>query len=137
MPSCGTLGFFILLASLTRRQTVARETWYFFATLVSDFQFIKHVQEMPDVPCDAVKRSNEHDIEAVTPGICQQLVETRTLRFAPRNYVAVLMHSFISALFGHFAEVEQLCFQMLVASTHACVNSGSFLHFNSFFLESK
>jgi hypothetical protein len=34
LPSCGTLGFFVLPDSLTKRQTVARETWYFFATSV-------------------------------------------------------------------------------------------------------
>ncbi len=31
-----------------------------------------------------------------------QLVESCQLRFAPRNYVMILMRSFISALFGHF-----------------------------------
>jgi hypothetical protein len=44
----------------------------------------------------------------------------------------VVFGNFAAALFGHFVEVEQLCFQMLV-----CVNSGSFLHLNSFFLKSR
>jgi hypothetical protein len=52
----------------------------------------------------------------MSPDICQQLVEPGSLRFAPRNYVSVLLHDFISTLFGHFAEVKQLGFKMLVAS---------------------
>src|SRR5271155_3062103 len=95
-------------------------------------QFVQHVQEMPDVSCDAVKRCNEHDIKAVTPSIRHELVESRSLCFAPRNYVGVFMHDFASALLRHFAEVEQLGFQMLVASAHTCVNGSSFLHFSLF-----
>ena len=99
---------------------------YFFMYFVS-----------PDVPCDAVESSNEHSVKTMPPSICHQLVETRSLRLCSGNCVRVLMHDFVSALFRHFAEVEQLCFQMLVSSAHARVNSSSFLHFNSFFLKSK
>src|SRR3984885_9138109 len=98
-------------------------------------QFVQHVQEMPDISCDAVKRCDEHDVEAVSPSICYQLVESWSLRLRARNYVGVLAHDFVSALLRRFAEVEQLCFEMLVASAHPCVDNGAFLHFNSFFLE--
>jgi hypothetical protein len=47
------------------------------------------------------------------------------------------VHDFVSALLGHFAQVEQLRFKMLVASAHTCVDRGSFFHFSSFFLKSK
>jgi hypothetical protein len=31
------------------------------------------------------------------------------------------MRDFVSALFGHFSEVEQLCFKMLVASRNSAI----------------
>jgi hypothetical protein len=92
---------------------------------------------MPDVSCDAVKRRNEHDIETVSSSVCQQLVESMSLRFAPRNYVAVFQHNFIPALFGHFAQVEQLCFQMLVPGRNSAIQYCTVLHFNSFLRESR
>src|SRR5580698_1115505 len=98
-------------------------------------QFVQHVQEMANGSCDAVKSSNEHDVKAVSPSICHQLVKSWPLRLAPRNYVCEFAHDFASALLGHFAEVEQLRFDVLVARTHTCVDNGAFLHFNSFFLE--
>jgi hypothetical protein len=79
-------------------------------------QFVEHFQEMANAPCDSIEGRDEHDVKVMSPDICQQLVEPGSLRFAPRNYVSVLLHDFISTLFGHFAEVKQLGFKMLVAS---------------------
>jgi hypothetical protein len=92
---------------------------------------------MPDVPRDAVKRCNEHDVEAMSSSIRHQLVETRPLRFAPRNYACVFVHNFEPALFGHFAEVVKLCFEVLVPGKNPAIQYCTVLHFNSFFLESK
>lgn len=60
-------------------------------------QFVKHVQEMAYIPCDAVKRYNEHNIKTVPSSVRYQLVEARPLRFAPRNYVCVFVHNFAPA----------------------------------------
>ena len=76
---------------------------------------------MADSPCHPVESSNKHDVKAMSPSIGQQLIESRSLRSALRNDVAVLLHDFISALFGHFAEVEQLCFKMLVAGQNPAI----------------
>ena len=73
-------------------------------------QFIKHVQEVSYVPRDAVKRSNEHNVKTVRSSIGQKLVESWASRFCTGNYVAVLLHDFASAQFGHFAQVVKLCY---------------------------
>src|SRR5271156_505267 len=95
-------------------------------------QFVQHVQEMPDVSCDAVKRCNEHDIKAVTPSIRHELVESRSLCFAPRNYVGVFMHDFASTLLRQFAEVEQLCLKMLVGCRNPAIERNFFLLIQDF-----
>ena len=100
-------------------------------------QFIKHVQEVSDVPRDAVKRSNERTSKRCGRASAKNWSSPGRLDFAPENYVAVLLHDFASAQFGHFAQVVKLCFEVLVSSAYAGVNGGSFLHFNSFFRESK
>jgi hypothetical protein len=81
------------------------------------------------------KRGYDHEVEAMLLSIREHLIEPRSLRFAPRNYVAVLLHNCVPALFGHLAQVVELRFKMLVASAHASVNSSSFLHFSSFFFD--
>jgi hypothetical protein len=44
------------------------------------------------------------------------LIEAWAFRFRAGNNIGVFVRNFISALFGHFAEVKQLSFEMLVAS---------------------
>src|SRR5580700_6803282 len=100
-------------------------------------QFVQNVQEMPNVSRDAVKRCNEHDVEAMSSSIRHQLVESRSPRFRAGNYVCELAHDFVSALLRHFAQVEQLCFKMLVSRRNSAIQYCAFLHFSSFFLESK
>src|ERR1700733_5447823 len=90
---------------------------------------------MANVFADAIEGSNDENIKAMPPSIRHHLVESGSLCFAPRNYIGILAHDFVSALLRHFAQVEQLRFDVLVSSAHACVDSGAFLHFNSFFLE--
>ena len=52
----------------------------------------------------------------MSPSISQQLIESRSLRSVPRNDICVFVHNFISALFGHFAQVVELRFKMLVCA---------------------
>src|SRR5271156_1054175 len=92
---------------------------------------------MSNVPGESIESSDDENIEVVSPSIRHQLVESRSLRFRPGNYVGILTHNFVSALFGHFAEVEQLCFKMLVSSRNSAIQHHAFLHFSSFFRESK
>src|SRR5580692_24710 len=99
--------------------------------------FIQNFEKMSNVPGQSIESSDDENIEVVSPSICHQLVESWPLRLRTGNYVGVLAHDFASALFGHFAEVEQLGFDVLVSSAHTCVDSGAFLHFNSFFLDCK
>src|SRR5580700_10526403 len=100
-------------------------------------QLVQHIQEMPDISCDAVKRCDEHDIKAVPPSIGHQLVESSPFRLRTRNYIGILAHDFVSALLRHFAQVEQLCFKMLVSRRNSAIQCCTFFHFSSFFLESK
>src|SRR5580698_7216916 len=100
-------------------------------------QLVQHVQEMANVSCDAVKRCDDHDLETVPPSIRHQLVKSRSLRLRTRNYIGILAHDFASALFGHFAQVEQLRFKMLVSRGNSAIQYCAFLHLNSFFLECK
>jgi hypothetical protein len=88
-------------------------------------QFVEHFQEMANASRHPIERGYKHDVEAMPPSISQQLIESRSLRSAPRNDVCVFVGNFISILFGHFAQVEQLCFKMLVSSAHACVSRGA------------
>src|ERR1700683_4055217 len=96
-------------------------------------QFIQHVQEMADVSCDAVKSSNEHDVKAVSSSIRHELVKSRSLGFAPRNYVCVFVCNFVSALFGQFAKVEQLGFEMLVSRRNSAIQYYAFHFVNSLY----
>ena len=73
-------------------------------------QFIKHVQEVSDVPRDAVKRSNERTSKRCGRASAKNWSSPGRLDFAPENYVAVLLHDFASAQFGHFAQVVKLCY---------------------------
>jgi hypothetical protein len=77
-------------------------------------QFIEHFQEMPHASGHPVECGHEHDIEAVPPGIGHKLVEAGALGFRAANHIAIFMHDFILALFGHFAQVVQLRLGMLV-----------------------
>jgi integrase len=43
-------------------------------------QFVEHFQEMANASRHPVERGNEHDVEAMPPSICQQLIEARAFR---------------------------------------------------------
>jgi hypothetical protein len=41
----------------------------------------EHFQEMAATPCGSIEGGDEHDIDAMSPSICQQLIEARSFRF--------------------------------------------------------
>jgi hypothetical protein len=88
-------------------------------------QLVEHFQEVANASRYPVERGYEHDVETMSPGICQQLIEAGSFRSGTGNNVCVFVRNFVSALLGHFAEVEQLCFKVLVSGAHACVNRGA------------
>jgi hypothetical protein len=88
-------------------------------------QLVEHFQEVANASRYPVERGYEHDVETMSPGICQQLIEAGSFHSGTGNNVCVFVRNFVSALLGHFAEVEQLCFKVLVSGAHACVNRGA------------
>jgi len=44
-------------------------------------QFVEYFQEMANASRHPIERRNEHDVEAMSPSICQQLIEARAFRF--------------------------------------------------------
>ena len=78
-------------------------------------QFIEHFQEVPDISRNSVERSNQDNVEAMSTGICKELVQAESFRFCTGNCVCIFMNNFISALLRQFAEVIKLCLCVLVA----------------------
>ena len=44
-------------------------------------QFVEYFQEMANASRHPIERRNEHDVEAMSPSICQQLIEARAFQF--------------------------------------------------------
>jgi hypothetical protein len=89
-------------------------------------ELIEHFQEVANVSGYSVKCSHQNDVEAMSAGICEKQVQSRTFRFCTRNRVCIFMDNFMPALLRQFTEVVQLCFCVLVARGYACVNDRAF-----------
>jgi hypothetical protein len=63
----------------------------------------------------------------MSPSVCHQLVESKSLQLRTRDCIGILAHDFASTLSRHFAQVEQLCFKMPVSSRNATIKRSFFL----------
>jgi hypothetical protein len=89
-------------------------------------QFIEDFQEVAHVSGNSIERGDQNNVEAVSAGICEKLVETWTFRFCAGDCVGIFMSDFIPALLCQFAKVVELCFCVLVAGGYARVDDRTF-----------
>lgn len=85
-------------------------------------QLIEYLEEVPDGPGDPVRGPDQQHLEAATPRIAEQVVQTRSPGLGPGDPVGVLGDDLKSALLGHGPDIVQLCLRMLVDGGHSHVN---------------
>jgi hypothetical protein len=69
---------------------------------------------MPHRSSHPIESPHEHNVEFMTAGISQQLIQAGAFLLSTGNLVTVFVNDFIATLLGHLTQVIQLCFGMLV-----------------------
>ena len=77
-------------------------------------QVVEHIKEVTGGACDAIACPDQDNVEAAAAGIGHHRIESRPFGLHAADPIGVLVDDLVAALGSHLAQVEELCFRMLV-----------------------
>jgi hypothetical protein len=89
-------------------------------------EFVEHLEEVAHGPGDPVRGPDQEHLEAAAARVPQQIIETRSASFSPRDSIGVLSNDLKTPLLGHRAEIIELSLWVLVDTGYAQIKGNSF-----------
>ena len=88
-------------------------------------QFVQYFQKVLHRPGDPIRSPDQNNIEPAMAGVGHHQIETGPFGLGAAGSIGVLVDDLIAALRSHLAQVEQLCFRVLIDSRDPHVESGA------------